>query len=73
LANNNLCFQRRANTILAVVHFDVCRPMRTHSHGGAWYLLTFIDDYNRYLVVVLLKSKTEVFQHFKNYKVMFEK
>jgi hypothetical protein len=36
------------------------------------YFKTFIDDYNQYLVV-LLKSKTEVFKHFKNYKVMSEK
>jgi hypothetical protein len=24
-----------ATTILTFVHFDVCRPMQTHSHGGA--------------------------------------
>jgi hypothetical protein len=59
-----------ATTILALVHFDVSRPMQTHSHGGAQYFLTFIDDCNRFLVVALLKSKTKVFQHFKNYKVM---
>ncbi len=61
-----------ATTILALVHFDVCKPMQTHSHGGAQYFRTFIDDYNQYLVV-LLKSKTKVFKHFKNYKVMSEK
>jgi hypothetical protein len=62
-----------ATTILALVHFDVCRAMQTHSHGGAQYFLNFIDDCNRYLVVARLKSKTKVFQHFKNYKVMSEK
>jgi hypothetical protein len=35
-----------ATTILALVHFDVCMPMQTHSHRGALYFLTFIDDYN---------------------------
>jgi hypothetical protein len=59
-------------TILTLVHFDVCKPMQTYSHGGVQYFLTFIDDYNHYLVVVLLKSKIEVFQHFKNYKVMLK-
>jgi hypothetical protein len=47
--------------------------MQTYSHGGFQYFLTFINDYNHYLVVVLLKSKIEVFQHFKNYEVMSEK
>ncbi len=62
-----------ATTILTLLDFDVCRPMQPYSHGGAWYILTFIDEYNRYLVVVLFKSKTEVFQHFKNYRVMSKK
>jgi hypothetical protein len=30
-----------ATTILALVHFDVWRPMQTHSHGGARYFLLY--------------------------------
>jgi hypothetical protein len=30
-----LMFPKEATIILALVHFDVCRPMQTHSHGGA--------------------------------------
>ncbi len=37
----------RASQLLEIVHTDVCGPMRTTSHGGAQYFLTFIDDFSR--------------------------
>jgi hypothetical protein len=49
-----------ATIVLTLVHFDVCKTMQTISHGGAQYFQTFIDDYSKYSIVVLLKSKTEV-------------
>jgi hypothetical protein len=47
----------RASQLLEIVHTDVCGPMKTTSHGGARYFLTFIDDFSRKTHVYLLKAK----------------
>jgi len=54
------------------VHTDVCKPMKTTSHGGARYFLTFIDDFSRKIHVYLLKAKGEAFEKFKQYKALVE-
>ena len=43
------------------------------SYGGALYFLTFIDDYSRRVWVYMLKRKADVFNVFKQFKVMVEK
>jgi hypothetical protein len=57
---------------LEVVHTDVYEPIKTTSHGGAQYFLTFIDDFSRKTHVYLLKAKGEAFEKFKQYKVLVE-
>ena len=37
------------------------------------YFLIFIDDYSRYAFVYLLKSKTETFEKFMDFKTRVEK
>jgi hypothetical protein len=61
-----------ASELLEIVHTDVCGPMRTTSHGGAQYFLTFIDDFSRKTHVYLLKAKGKTFEKFKQYKVLVE-
>jgi IS30 family transposase len=46
--------------------------MKTTSHGGARYFLTFIDDFSRKTHVYLLKAKGEAFEKFKQYKALVE-
>ncbi len=46
-----------ASQLLEIVHTDVCGPMRTTSHGGARYFLTFIDDFSRKTHIYFLKAK----------------
>jgi hypothetical protein len=46
--------------------------MRTTSHGGARYFLTFIDDFSRKTHVYFLKAKGEAFEKFKQYKALVE-
>ncbi len=46
--------------------------MRTTSHGGARYFLTFIDDFSRKTHVYFSKAKGEVFEKFKQYKALME-
>jgi hypothetical protein len=62
----------RASQLLEIVHTDVCRPMKTTSHGGARYFLTFIDDFSRKTHVYFLKAKGEAFEKFKQYKALVE-
>jgi len=63
---------KRASQLLEIVHTDVCGLMKTTSHGGAQYFLTFIDDFSRKIHVYLLKAKGEVFEKFKQYKALVE-
>jgi len=62
----------RASKLLDLVHGDVCGPMKTTSHGGARYFVTFIDDFLRKTHAYLLIMKGEVFDKFKEYKALVE-
>lgn len=62
----------RANKLLEIVHTDVCGPMNVASLGSAIYFATFIDDYSRFIVVKLMKSKGEVMEHFMKYRLWAE-
>jgi transposase InsO family protein len=62
----------RPSKLLELVHSDVCGPMKTTSHGGAQYFVTFIDDFSRKTHVYLLKAKGKVFDTFKAYKALVE-
>ena len=44
-------------------------PMPTVSIGGRKYLVTFIDDYTRFCRVYFMKSKSEVFDNFKEFEL----
>lgn len=62
----------RSTDLLEIIHSDVCGPMRTESLGGAKYCVTFIDDHSRWTEVRLIRSKDEVFKHFKEFKQLVE-
>ncbi|PKA66741.1 Retrovirus-related Pol polyprotein from transposon TNT 1-94 [Apostasia shenzhenica] len=47
--------------------------MSTESLGNCFYFLTFIDDYSRYTWVYFLKSKSESFKYFKEFKALVKK
>jgi hypothetical protein len=57
---------------LELIHSDVCGPMNTDSIGGSKYILTFTDDYTRYVTVNFLKNKSEVYEKFQEYVSMVE-
>ncbi|OWY92417.1 Integrase, catalytic core protein, partial [Phytophthora megakarya] len=50
----------KSSRVLRLVHTVVMGPMRTLSKGGVRYVLTFVDDYSRYVVAYFLKNKSEV-------------
>lgn len=47
----------KTSQVLELVHTDVMGPMKKKSKGGARYVLTFVDDYSRYVVAYFLKKK----------------
>lgn len=58
---------------LELVHTDLCGPFKVKSQGGAFYFITFIDDYSRYITTYFLKKKSEAFEAFKTFTAMAEK
>lgn len=63
----------RADKPLELVHSDLCGPMQEDSWGGARYFLSFTDDYTRKSYGYFLRSKSEVFSNFINFKAEVEK
>nr|GEW79911.1 zinc finger, CCHC-type [Tanacetum cinerariifolium] len=55
----------RAKDLLGLIYTDVCGPFKIMSRQGAYYFVTFTDDFSRYDYVYLLKHKHEVFETFK--------
>ncbi|GKD38515.1 retrotransposon protein, putative, ty1-copia subclass [Tanacetum coccineum] len=55
----------RAKDLLGLIYTDVCGPFKIMSRQGAYYFITFTDDFSRYGYVYLLKHKHEVFETFK--------
>lgn len=53
---------------LELIHTDICGPMRTTAmFGGYRYTISFIDDYSRFVVVYLMKQKSEALDMLKKY------
>ncbi|GJV54182.1 retrotransposon protein, putative, ty1-copia subclass [Tanacetum coccineum] len=55
----------RAKDLLGLIHTDVCGLFKIMSRQGAYYFVTFTDDFSRYGYVYLLKHRHEVFETFK--------
>lgn len=53
---------------LELVHSDVFGPVKKPSIKGLKYMVTFIDDYTRYVWVYFMKEKSEVFCKFQEFK-----
>ena len=53
---------------LELIHSDICGPMSTETHDGKRYFVTFIDDYSRLTIVMLIKTKDEAMQYFIEFK-----
>lgn len=62
----------RAEGLLDLVHSDLCGFMEVNSIGGARYFLTMVDDFSRKTFIYLLKSKTEVYDIYCDFKALVE-
>ena len=68
----NIPFTRKPN-VLDLVYSDVCGPIDVDTLGGNKYFVTFIDDASRKVWVYVLKTKDQVFKHFKKFHAMVER
>ncbi|KAH9754460.1 hypothetical protein KPL71_015451 [Citrus sinensis] len=57
---------------LGYIHSDLWGPAQVTSLGGCKFFLTFIDDFSRMVWVYALKTKDEVLEKFKRWKVLVE-
>ncbi|KAE8891573.1 hypothetical protein PF005_g10963 [Phytophthora fragariae] len=57
---------------LQLVHTDIVGPMKPKSKGGAPYVLTFVDDYSKYVVGYFITKKSEVPVMFKTFINLYE-
>ncbi|RVW35720.1 Retrovirus-related Pol polyprotein from transposon RE1 [Vitis vinifera] len=57
---------------LELIHSDVFRPVKQASLSGMKYMVTFIDDFSRYVWVHFMKEESETFSKFKEFKEMTE-
>ena len=62
--------QNKSSRPLELVHSDVCGPMNVDSIGGSKYVLSFTDDFTKYVTVYFLKNKSEVLSKFQEYESM---
>lgn len=56
-----------ASSKFELLHFDIWGPLSVTSVHGHKYFLTIVDDFSRFLWVILLKNKSEVSNHVKNF------
>ena len=62
----------RAKQLLELIHSDVFGKVKQSSINGMHYMVTFIDDYSRYVWVYFIKEKSKTLAKFKEFKLMVE-
>ncbi|KAL4292111.1 hypothetical protein GQ457_14G000650 [Hibiscus cannabinus] len=62
----------RANEPLELIHSDVFGPVKQTSFGGMKYMVTFIDDFSKYVWIYFMKEKSETLSKFKEFKKVAE-
>uniref|UniRef100_A0AAV1TLZ0 Polyprotein n=1 Tax=Peronospora matthiolae TaxID=2874970 RepID=A0AAV1TLZ0_9STRA len=66
------CSSSKTSRVLELFHTDMMGPMNNPSKGGAKYVLTFVDDYSRYVVAYFLKKKSEVAIKLREFMTFYE-
>ena len=54
--------------LLGLVHSDLHGPLPAQTHSGYKYWITFINDRSRFKAVIPLRTKSEAFLAFKQYR-----
>ena len=63
----------RTNTLLELVHTDVCGLINVRARGSYEYFITFTNDHSKYGYVYLMQHKSEAFEKFKVFRAEVEK
>lgn len=63
---------KRATSVLKLIHSDLSGKFSVPSIGGACYYITFIDDYSRFAWVFFLKKKSDAAETFKTFVQLVE-
>jgi hypothetical protein len=63
---------QRASSPLDLIHSDLMGPFPHPSIRKARFILIFVDDFSRFTWIYFLRQKSEVFQHLKDFKSLFE-
>ncbi|GKA56164.1 indole-3-acetic acid-amido synthetase GH3.17 [Tanacetum coccineum] len=58
----------KAKEPLELIHSDVFGPIKQPSIGENRYMVTFIDDFSRYVWVYFMKNKSDTLAKFKEFK-----
>ncbi|KAK4382713.1 Retrovirus-related Pol polyprotein from transposon TNT 1-94 [Sesamum angolense] len=58
-----------ANSLLDLIHTNICGLLNTQTRGGFSYFITFIDDHSQYDYVYLMRYKSEAFVRFKEFRL----
>ncbi|KAE8730369.1 tir-nbs resistance protein [Hibiscus syriacus] len=58
----------KAKKSLELIYSDVFGPVKQQSISGMWYMVTFIDDFSRYVWVFFIKEKSDTFSKFKEFR-----
>jgi transposase InsO family protein len=64
--------ETRSKGIFDLIHSDVGKPMSVTSVKGASYYVTFIGDFSNKTWIYFMKTKDEVFIHFREFKAQVE-
>ena len=63
---------KRSKEILNLIHSELCGPMSAPSLSGYLYYVFFIDDFSRKSWTYFLKTKSETFNKFQEFKELVE-
>lgn len=63
----------RVESLLELVHTDVCGPSNVKVRGSFEYFITFTDDYLKYGYTYLMHGKSKAFEKFKEFRAEAEK
>jgi ornithine carbamoyltransferase len=64
---------KHATKPLDVIHTDLCVPMKTETHQGNRYFISFIDDYFHKAYVYFIRLKNQAFEKFQEFQAQVEK
>ncbi|KAL0293718.1 UNVERIFIED_CONTAM: hypothetical protein Scaly_3135900 [Sesamum calycinum] len=61
-----------ANSLLDLIHTNVCRPLNTPARGEFSYFMTFTNDHSGYGYVYRMRYISNAFWKFKEYRLKVE-